>query len=64
MANLDEFRTQVSSWLQDNCPLSMRTPTPEGETIWGGRHEQFVNPDSRLRRRALRRGWPVMDLAW
>ena len=58
MANLDEFRAQVSSWLQDNCPLSMRTPTPEGETIWGGRREQFVNPDSKLwLERMAERGW-------
>jgi alkylation response protein AidB-like acyl-CoA dehydrogenase len=58
VANLDEFRAEVSAWLQDNCPPSMRTPTPEGETIWGGRQEKFVNPESKVwLERMAGRGW-------
>jgi len=58
VANLDDFRAEVRSWLEDNCPASMRTPTPEGETIWGGRRERFVNPDSKVwLERMAERGW-------
>jgi alkylation response protein AidB-like acyl-CoA dehydrogenase len=58
VANLEEFRAEARSWLEDNCPRSMRTPTPEGETIWGGRRERFVNPDSKIwLERMAERGW-------
>jgi alkylation response protein AidB-like acyl-CoA dehydrogenase len=36
----------------------MRTSTPEGETVWGGRKEQFANPDSKVwLDRMAERGW-------
>ena len=36
----------------------MRTSTPEGETVWGGRREKFANPDSRIwLDRMAERGW-------
>ena len=58
MASPDNFRAEVSAWLATNCPQSMRTPTPEGETVWGGRREQFINPDSRVwLERMAERGW-------
>ncbi|MCZ6710719.1 MAG: acyl-CoA dehydrogenase family protein [Gammaproteobacteria bacterium] len=58
MSNLDNFRAEVSAWLEKNCPPSMRTSTPEGETVWGGRREQFINPDSRVwLERMAERGW-------
>ncbi len=58
MADLDSFRDEVRSWLEENCPPSMRTPMPESETVWGGRNERFVNPDSRLwLERMAERGW-------
>ena len=67
MANVEEFRAEVRAWLEDNCPASMRTPTPEGETIWGGRNEKFVNPDSRIwLERVAERGWtaPTWPVAY
>ncbi len=48
MNELQEFRDEVREWLEENCPPSMRTPTPEDEVIWGGRREQFRNPDSKV----------------
>ena len=58
MADLNAFRTEVRSWLEDNCPPAMRTPMPEAETVWGGRGEKFVNPESRLwLERMAERGW-------
>ena len=58
MADLDSFRSEVRNWLEDNCPESMRTPMPEEETVWGGRGETFVNPDSKIwLERMAERGW-------
>ena len=48
MADLDVFRQQTRDWLEENCPASMRTPQVEDETVWGGRKEEFKNPDSKL----------------
>ncbi len=58
MSELNEFRADVRAWLADNCPASMRTPMPEAETVWGGRHEPFTNPDSKVwLERMAERGW-------
>jgi len=58
VADLDTFRKEVRSWLEANCPPSMRTPMPEHETVWGGRRERFVNPDSKIwLERMAERGW-------
>lgn len=45
--DLDTFRSEIRSWLDDNCPASMRTPTPENEVVWGGINEPFHNPESK-----------------
>lgn len=45
--DLDTFRGEIRSWLDDNCPPSMRTPTPENEVVWGGLKEPFHNPESK-----------------
>ena len=38
----------------------MRTPTPEEEVIWGGRKQEWVNPDSKLwLERMAEKGWTV-----
>ena len=55
---LEEFRTEVRAWLANSCPASMRTPTPEGEVIWGGRSQIYKNPDSKIwLDRMAERGW-------
>lgn len=49
MADLDAFRAEVRSWLEENCPQSMRSPlNAEEDFIWGGRNFKFANPDSKL----------------
>lgn len=54
----NSFREEVRSWLEENCPASMRTPMPENETVWGGRRQTFVNPDAKLwLDRMAERGW-------
>ncbi|RMF00132.1 MAG: acyl-CoA dehydrogenase, partial [Alphaproteobacteria bacterium] len=58
MSDLAAFQEEVRSWLETNCPPSMRTPMPEEETVWGGRRETFVNPESRIwLERMAERGW-------
>jgi len=48
MSDLDEFRQEVRAWLEANCPMSLRTPTPDGELIWGGSEVNFTFDDQRL----------------
>lgn len=58
MSELQAFRAETRAWLEENCPPSMRTPTPEDEIVWGGRRERFANPDSKLwLERMAERGW-------
>ena len=60
MSDLEAFRAETRSWLEENCPASMRTATPENEVIWGGRNQEWVNPDSKLwLERMAERGWTV-----
>ena len=47
MDALAEFRAETRTWLEDHCPPAMRTPLPEDERVWGGRHPVFKNPDSK-----------------
>lgn len=56
---LDQFRLEVRSFLQDNCPLSMRQPAVhEGDTFFGGRNATFVSRDQERWFRAMAdRGW-------
>jgi alkylation response protein AidB-like acyl-CoA dehydrogenase len=46
--NIDKFRLEVRSWLDENCPASMRTPMPDDEIVWGGKKGTFKNPDSKV----------------
>lgn len=60
MTDLDKFQAETRAWLEDNCPQSMRTPTPEEEVIWGGRKQGWVNPDSKIwMERMAEKGWTV-----
>ncbi len=60
MTDLEAFRAEARGWLEANCPLSMRTPVPDDEVVWGGRQERFKNPDSKLwLERMAERGWTV-----
>ena len=58
MDHLEQFRAETRAWLEANCPASMRTLMPENETVWGGRRQVYVNPDSKLwLERMAARGW-------
>ena len=43
---LAEFRADVASWLEANCPLSQRQPIVREEQIWGGRRRVFPSQDA------------------
>ncbi|MFT3810895.1 MAG: acyl-CoA dehydrogenase family protein [Micropepsaceae bacterium] len=58
MADLEAFRTDVRSWLEANCPPSMRTPMVDGEVCWGGRNASYPNPETKLWLDAMAsKGW-------
>ena len=58
MSELQAFRAETRAWLEENCPPSMRTPTPDDEIVWGGRRERFKNPESKIwLERMAQRGW-------
>ncbi|MEM7097409.1 MAG: acyl-CoA dehydrogenase family protein [Pseudomonadota bacterium] len=60
MSDLEQFRTETRAWLEENCPASMRTSTPEEEVVWGGRKQAWVNPDSKVwMDRMAEKGWTV-----
>ncbi|MCB1743302.1 MAG: hypothetical protein KDK91_23200, partial [Gammaproteobacteria bacterium] len=57
-AELQSFRASVRDWLEANCPVSMRTPMPDDEIVWGGRNAVFKHPDSKLwLERMVAKGW-------
>lgn len=48
MSDLSAFRKEVSTWLEENCPPSMRTAMPADETPGGGRRAVFKNPETKI----------------
>lgn len=62
MEALDTFREETRSWLEENCPASMRTPMPDTEMPWGGRNGTFPNPDTKVwLDRMAARGWTAPE---
>ncbi len=60
--DLEPFRAEVRTWLEENCPESMRTPMTDGELVWGGRKEKFTNPDSKIwLERMGEKGWTAPE---
>ena len=58
MTELDEFKQEVSTWLDSNCPQSMRRPIVTEEMVWGSSRLQFLNEDQRVWFERMReRGW-------
>ena len=48
MAGLNEFREETRTWLEENCPESIRQPESEDNMIGGGTKQAYANPDSKL----------------
>ncbi len=47
-ADLNTFRKETRTWLEVNCPRSIRTPMPADEYPGGGRRAVFKNPETKL----------------
>jgi alkylation response protein AidB-like acyl-CoA dehydrogenase len=57
---MESFRREVRSWLEQNCPASMRTPMPPDEFPGGGRRAHYSNPESKVwLDRMAAKGWTV-----
>ena len=61
MGALESFRRETQSWLEANCPRSMREPVrSDGDICWGGRNAEFSSEDQRVwLERMAERGWTV-----
>ena len=58
--SLRAFRQDVRSWLEENCPASMRTDMPDNEIVNGGSKQRSPNPDSYVwLERMASKGWTV-----
>ena len=59
MSDLELFRQETRQWLEENCPLSMRSPIKsDKDQCWGGRNFTFTSEDQRLwMERMADRGW-------
>ncbi|MFP6610218.1 MAG: acyl-CoA dehydrogenase family protein, partial [Deltaproteobacteria bacterium] len=53
MSELESFREQTRTWLEANCPPSMRWSSDgppsdlASELVWGGRKQNYDNPESK-----------------
>ena len=45
---MDNFRQALRTWLEENCPDSIRTPMAADEMPTGGRKTRYKNPDTKL----------------
>lgn len=55
---MEAFREEVRTWLETNCPESMRSAGSEDDTVWGGRNASYPSEDARLWLEALGgKGW-------
>lgn len=49
MSDLEQFRQDTRSWLEQNCPESMRKPMEEdNDQYWGGRNPEMKHPDQKI----------------
>jgi len=57
--DLEKFREETRTWLDENCPESQRQPlTSEDDVFWGGRNATFQSPDQEKWFKAMAgRGW-------
>lgn len=61
MSDLEELRQEMRTWLEENCPESMRTPVRGFDDLYnGGRNPEINHPDQKLWcDRMAARGWTV-----
>jgi acyl-CoA dehydrogenase len=58
LQDLDQFRQQVRSWLEANCPDSQRKAATKDDQYWGGRRGSYPSADAQLWFERMRdQGW-------
>ncbi len=59
MSELNQFKSEVRTWLEANCPDSMRQPyRSEVDVCWGGRNWKFQSDDQQAwLQRMAEKGW-------
>ncbi len=62
MSNLETFRQETRTWLEANCPASMRTPQSRSEGVYGGRKATFPSEDAKIwMQRMVEKRWTAPD---
>jgi len=63
VTDLEAFRQETRTWLEENCPQSMRTPfAADDDQCWGGRGFKFKSEDQRVwLERMAEKGWTAPD---
>jgi len=63
VTDLDAFRQEVRTWLEENCPKSMRTPfSADTDMCWGGRDFKFKSEEQQQwLQRMADKGWTAPD---
>ena len=61
MSDLEQFRQDTRTWLEQNCPESMRVPVKNFEDVYpGGRNPEMEHPDQKTWcDRMAEKGWTV-----
>ncbi len=60
MSDLEQFKNEVTAWLEENCPPSQRTPAKADELVYGGSKCVFPSEDAKLwLKRMADKGWTV-----
>jgi len=59
VSDLEQFRAETRTWLEENCPPEMRTPmNRETDACWGGRNWVFQSEDQKIwLERMVTKGW-------
>lgn len=61
MSDLEAFKLETRTWLEENCPVEMRTPIKtDADICWGGRNPKFTSDAQKLWiDRMAAKGWTV-----
>ena len=64
--DLEKFEAETISWLEENCPASMRKPARKpGDLVYGGRSYEFPSEDAKIwMKRCYEKGWTVPTWRW
>jgi acyl-CoA dehydrogenase len=63
MSDLEQFRAEISAWIEANCPAEMRTPSKgDDDVCWGGRKFVFQSEAQKMwLERCAAKGYTVPD---